>query len=142
MTAGELMRAALEEAALALAGGEVAVGAVIERGGRIIARAHNRCEQGKNAALHAEMLALEMASQAKGDWRLNDCTLAVTLEPCLMCAGAIWNARVGRVVFGAFDPVRGGFGGAFDLRAVSGVQAVGGVLEKECLALLKKSWNR
>ena len=86
--------------------------------------------------------ALEMASQAKGDWRLNDCTLAVTLEPCLMCAGAIWNARVGRVVFGAFDPVRGGFGGAFDLRAVSGVQAVGGVLEEECLALLKKSWNR
>ena len=79
MTAGELMSAALEEAALALAAGEVAVGAVIERGGRIIARAHNRCEQGKNAALHAEMLALEMASQAKGDWRLNDCTLAVTL---------------------------------------------------------------
>ena len=72
MTAGELMRAALEEAALALAAGEVAVGAVIERRGRIIARAHNRCEQGKNAALHAEMLALEMASQAKGDWRLND----------------------------------------------------------------------
>lgn len=101
----EMMRAALSEAAAALQAGEIAVGCVIARGGEIIARAHN--DRGSDPTGHAEILAIRQAARAIGDWRLADCTLYVTLEPCPMCAGAIVMARVGRLVFGAYDPQYG-----------------------------------
>ena len=95
--------------------GEVPVGAVIVREGRIIARASNQVETLKDATAHAEMLALTQAENAVGDWRLTDCTLYVTKEPCPMCAGAIVHTRLARVVFGAGDPKGGAAGGALNL---------------------------
>ena len=98
------MGEALRQAAKAYEAGEVPVGAVIVREGRIIARAFNQVELLKDATAHAEMLALTQAEEAVGDWRLTDCTLYVTKEPCPMCAGAIVHTRLARVVFGAGDP--------------------------------------
>ena len=118
MTDTELMRAALEEAALAAAAGEVPVGAVIARDGKIIARAHNRRESGKNATYHAELLAIDAACRALGGWRLWQCELFVTLEPCPMCAGAIVNSRLRRVVYAAKDPKAGCCGSVTDLFAL------------------------
>lgn len=109
------MTEALRQARRAYAAEEVPVGAVIVRDGRVIARAFNQVELLKDATAHAEMLALTQAQAAVGDWRLNDCTLYVTKEPCPMCAGAIVHARVGRVVFGASDPKAGAAGGALNL---------------------------
>src|SRR5271154_1134176 len=109
------MREALRQAARAYELGEVPVGAVIVRGGKIIARAFNQVETLKDATAHAEMLALTQAEEALGDWRLTDCTLYVTKEPCPMCAGAIVHTRVARVVFGASDPKGGAAGGAMNL---------------------------
>ena len=110
----EMMRAALSEAAAALRAGEIAVGCVIARGGEIIARAHN--DRGSDPTGHAEILAIRQAARAIGDWRLADCTLYVTLEPCPMCAGAIVMARVGRLVFGAYDPQYGCAGSVYRIR--------------------------
>src|SRR3989441_11315433 len=98
------MREALRQAQKAYDTDEVPVGAVIVRAGRIIARASNQVELLKDATAHAEMLALTQAQEAVGDWRLTDCTLYVTKEPCPMCAGAIVHTRLARVVFGASDP--------------------------------------
>jgi len=109
------MGEALRQAARAFAAGEVPVGAVIVRAGRIIARAFNQVEQLKDATAHAEMLALTQAEQTVGDWRLTDCTLYVTKEPCPMCAGAIVHTRLTRVVFGAADPKAGAAGSAINL---------------------------
>jgi tRNA(adenine34) deaminase len=109
------MGEALRQAAKAYATGEVPVGAVIVREGRIIARAANQVELLKDATAHAEMLALTQAEQAVGDWRLTDCTLYVTKEPCPMCAGAIVHTRLARVVFGLGDPKGGAAGGALNL---------------------------
>lgn len=106
---------ALRQAQRAYTAGEVPVGAVIARSGRIVARAHNQVELLKDATAHAEMLALTQAQAAAGDWRLSDCTLYVTKEPCPMCAGAIVHARIARVVFGASDPKAGAAGSAFNL---------------------------
>ncbi|MFM7803623.1 MAG: tRNA adenosine(34) deaminase TadA [Verrucomicrobiota bacterium] len=106
---------ALRLAARAYEAGEVPVGAVIVRGPRIIARAWNQVELLKDATAHAEMLALTMAQEAVGDWRLTDCTLYVTKEPCPMCAGAIVHCRLARVVFGAPDAKAGAAGGAMNL---------------------------
>ena len=106
MKVKDYMAQALQEAHAALARGEVPVGAVIVKDGDIIARAGNRCEQDADPTAHAEVLAIREAARALGDWRLKGCTLYVTLEPCCMCAGAIKNARLSRVVFGA-DPVAG-----------------------------------
>ena len=97
------MRAALDEARAAAARGEVPVGAVVLHEGRIIARRGNEREAGADPTAHAEVLALRDAAKHLGRWRLDDCTLVVTLEPCLMCAGALLNARVGRLVYGAAD---------------------------------------
>lgn len=139
MTAAEAMRLALNEARLAFEEGEVPVGAVVLRGEEAIACAHNACEARHDATAHAEMLALRWASAAIGDWRLDGCTLVVTLEPCAMCAGAIANARLGRLIYGAFDPNFGACGSAMQL--LDGglgwqVAQVGGILEAECRALL------
>ena len=109
------MGEALRQAARAAASGEVPVGAVIVREGRILARAGNQVELLKDATAHAEMLALTMAEQSTGDWRLNGCTLYVTKEPCPMCAGAMVHCRLDRVVFGAPDLRGGAAGGALNL---------------------------
>ena len=101
MTDEELMRAALDEAREAAALGEVPVGAVVAKDGEIIARAHNLRESGKNATYHAELMAIDAACKALGGWRLWQCELFVTLEPCPMCSGAIINSRLKRVVYGA-----------------------------------------
>jgi tRNA(adenine34) deaminase len=109
------MSQALRQATRAFEADEVPVGAVIVRDGAIIARAFNQVELLRDATAHAEMLALSQAFSAVGDWRLNDCDLYVTKEPCPMCAGAIVHARVRRVVFGCRDPKAGGAGGLINL---------------------------
>lgn len=134
------MNAAIEEAKRAMAMGEVPVGAVIVRNDEIIASAHNMRENGGGATAHAELMAIESACKALGGWRLSDCTLYVTLEPCPMCAGAIINARLGRVVFGAKDPRGGAFGSVLNMNAYPlGYKAdvEYGVREAECLLLLR-----
>ena len=135
------MRLALEEANAAFAQGEVPVGCVIVRNGAVIARGHNRREQTQNALSHAETEAIQQACKAVGDWRLADCTLYVTLEPCPMCAGAILNARVGTVVYGASDATFGACGGVMNLfEEAFGVhpKLYGGVLAEECGSLLQR----
>ncbi len=135
------MDEALRQARKAAAAAEVPVGAVITHAGRVIARAHNQVELLKDATAHAEMLALTQAQAALGDWRLNACTLYVTKEPCPMCAGAIVQARVGRVVFGAPDPKVGAAGGALNLLQCSAAnhrcQVTAGVRQEECQRLLR-----
>ena len=107
MTDQELMQAALEEAQLAFEAGEVPVGAVIAKDGEIVAKAHNLRETGKNALYHAELMAIDQACQVLGGWRLWQCELFVTLEPCPMCSGAIINSRLRRIVYAASDPKAG-----------------------------------
>src|SRR6202167_4783502 len=109
------MGEALRQAVRAYEAEEVPVGAVIVRAGRIIARSHNQVELLKDATAHAEMLAVTQAEEVAGDWRLTDCTLYVTKEPCPMCAGAAVHARLARVVFGAADPKGGAAGSAMNL---------------------------
>lgn len=134
-----MMAEALAEARLAAEIDEVPVGAVLVREGRIIARAHNTRETSKCATHHAEILAIEAGCRALGGWRLPGCTLYVTLEPCPMCAGALVNARVERVVFGAYDSKAGAFGSALDLNTCSlnhKPLVLGGVMEQSCKSLL------
>ena len=132
------MRKALEEAKEAFSEDEVPVGAVIVRNGEIIASAHNTRESDKNALHHAEVKAIDEACKALGGWRLVGCTLYVTLEPCPMCAGAIINARVERVVYGAYDKKAGSFGTMLDLTDYPFYkpEIEGGVLSDECSAIL------
>lgn len=135
------MGEALRQAAKAREAGEVPVGAVIVREGRVIARAFNQVEQLKDATAHAEMLALTQAEEIAGDWRLTDCTLYATKEPCPMCAGAIVHTRLARVVFGASDPKAGAAGSALNLLQFPGLnhrcEVTRGVREAECRALLQ-----
>ena len=135
------MGEALRQAARAYEAEEVPVGAVIVREGRIIARAFNQVELLKDATAHAEMLAITAAEESVGDWRLNDCTLYVTKEPCPMCAGASVHARLHRVVFGCHDPKGGAAGGALNLLQFPTLnhrcEITGGVREEECRTLLK-----
>lgn len=114
----EMMRAALAEAELARREGELPVGCVVVADGRIVARGHNERERTGDPTAHAEIAALRAAARAVGDWRLNRCTLYVTLEPCPMCAGAILNSRVRRVVYGAADAKAGCCGSVTDLFAM------------------------
>lgn len=140
MTDEELMRAALAQAELAARAGEVPVGAVVAKDGEIVAQAHNLRESGKNATYHAELLAIDAACKALGGWRLWQCELFVTLEPCPMCAGAAINARLPRVVFGASDPKAGSCGSVTDLFALPynhHPETAGGVLGGECAAVLQ-----
>ena len=145
MTDTELMREALREAELAAALGEVPVGAVVARNGEIIARAHNLRESGKNATYHAELLAIDAACRALGGWRLWQCELFVTLEPCPMCSGAIINSRLRRVVYGAKDPKAGCCGSLTDLFALPFNHhpvVEQGLLEEESAALLRQFFAR
>jgi tRNA(adenine34) deaminase len=135
------MGEALRLAGKAYEAEEVPIGAVVVRAGRIIARAFNQVELLKDATAHAEMLALTQAEQAVGDWRLTDCTLYVTKEPCPMCAGAIVHVRLARVVFGAGDPKAGAAGSALNLLQFPTLnhrcEITGGIREAECRALLQ-----
>ena len=139
MTDFELMGLALEEAAKAAALGEVPVGAVVARHGEVIATAHNTRETEKNALHHAELLAIDAACKALGGWRLWECELFVTLEPCPMCAGAILNARIPRVYYGARDREMGACGGVLNLFMEDFPHPpalVGGVLAEDCRRVL------
>ena len=135
------MAEALRLARRARAKGEVPVGAVIVREGRVIGRAYNQVELLKDATAHAEMIALTQAQEAVGDWRLTDCTLYVTKEPCPMCAGAVVHTRLRRVVFGIGDPKAGALGGAFNLLDLKGLNhtclVTPGFQAEESLALLR-----
>ena len=132
------MREALCEACKARDIDEVPVGAVVVRGGEVIARAYNTRESDKNALCHAEIKAINEACRALGGWRLVGCTLYVTLEPCPMCAGAIINSRVERVVFGAYDSKAGAFGTMINLNdyPLFKPEITGGALKEECASLL------
>lgn len=135
------MRLAVVEAVAAEAHGDVPIGAVVVRDGVVIAARHNERELTGDPTAHAEVLALRDAATVVGHWRLLDCTLYVTLEPCVMCAGATVNARVGRVVFGATDPKAGAVTSLFqvcgDERLNHRPPVTSGVLAEECGALLK-----
>src|SRR5712664_3840750 len=135
------MNEALRLARKAFEKEEVPVGAIVVREGRIIGRAYNQVELLKDATAHAEMLALTQAEEAAGDWRLTDCTLYVTKEPCPMCAGAIVHVRLARVVFGASDPKAGAAGSAMNLLQFPTLNhrcdITAGVREPECRALLQ-----
>ena len=135
------MSQALRQAQCAYAATEVPVGAVVVSDSRIIARAHNQVETLKDATAHAEMLALTQAESAIGDWRLTDCDLYVTKEPCPMCAGAIVHCRVRRVIFGCGDPKGGAAGGFINLLQQPTLnhacQITSGVLEDDCRLLIR-----
>src|SRR5688572_13506525 len=135
------MGEALRQAVKAYEAEEVPIGAVIVREGRVIARAFNQVELLKDATAHAEMLAITQAEQAVGDWRLNECTLYITKEPCPMCAGAIVHVRFPRVVFGASDPKSGAAGSVLNLLQMAQLnhrsQITRGVREEECRKLLQ-----
>ena len=136
----KFMREALAEARAAAVVGEVPIGAVVVRAGEIVARAHNRRELDQDPSAHAEFAALCAAAQSLGRWRLSDCTVYVTLEPCCMCAGLMVNARVGRCVYGAADAKAGALGSLYDLNADSRLNhrfnVTAGVLADECRAVL------
>lgn len=134
------MRMALSEAAMAAEKGEIPVGAVIVCNGEPIARAHNLCEAETRATAHAEILAIEEACRRLGRWRLSDCTLYVTLEPCPMCAGAAINARIGRIVFAAKDARAGACGSLVNLPSYpleTRPVCECGLMQEESLALLR-----
>ena len=141
MTDEHFMQDALRQAMKAYEADEVPVGAVVVREGAVIARAWNQVELLKDATAHAEMIALTAAEAAVGDWRLTDCTLYVTKEPCPMCAGALVHCRVDRVVFGAADPKGGAAGGAMNLLQFPTLnhacEITPGVMEPDCRILLQ-----
>lgn len=136
-----MMEAALSEARACVPFGDVPVGAVVARGGEILGTAGNARERLDDPTAHAEILALRSAAESVGSWRLDDCTLYVTLEPCAMCAGAIVLARAARLVFGATDPKAGFVGSLGDLvrdeRLNHQVEVVQGVMDEECSAVLR-----
>ncbi len=136
------MRAAIGEAYAAYDAGEVPIGAVIVHGGRIIGRGHNQREKLRDPTAHAEMIALTAASSAVGSWRLDDCTIYVTLEPCAMCAGALVLARIRRLVYGPADPKAGACESLYsiptDERLNHLVDVTGGVLADEGAQLLRE----
>lgn len=135
------MKEALRLAAKAFEKEEVPVGAVVVRDGKIIARASNQVEMLKDATAHAEMLAITQAEAAVGDWRLSDCDLYVTKEPCAMCAGALVHVRMRRVIFGCADPRAGAAGGVLNLLQFPSLnhrcEITSGVLQQECANLLQ-----
>lgn len=139
------MRQALELAYEAAAAGEVPVGCVIVHNGQVVGRGRNRREEKQAVSSHAEMEAMAQANAALGSWRLEECTLYVTLEPCPMCAGAIINARIPRVYYGARDREMGACGGVLNLfmeRFPHRPALVGGILGEECRAVLSEFFKR
>ena len=140
------MREALRQAQKAYIGDEVPVGAVVVREGKIIARAHNQIELLKDATAHAEMLALTAAEATVGDWRLTDCHVYVTKEPCAMCAGALVHTRILRLIFGCADPSAGAAGSMINLLQMPAFnhrcEITSGVLQKECAAILQDFFRK
>jgi len=140
------MREALRQAQKAHAAAEVPVGTVIVREDKIIARAYNQVGLLKDATAHAEMLALTQAEAAVGDWRLTDCDLYVTKEPCAMCAGALVHARIRRVIFGCADPASGAAGSMMNLLQMPSFnhrcEITSRVLRKECAAILQDFFRK
>ena len=140
------MREALRHAQKANEAGEVPVGAVIVQAGKIIARAHNQVELLKDATAHAEMLALTQAEAAVGDWRLAECDLYVTKEPCAMCAGALVHTRIRRVIFGCTDPAAGAAGSVMNLLQMPVLNhrcdIASGVLQEECATILQDFFRK
>ena len=137
-----LMHLAMEEAAKAAAEGEIPIGAVLtDPAGKIVAKAHNRPISFKDPTAHAEILAITAAANTIEDWRLTDCTLYVTKEPCAMCAGAIINSRIKSVIFGCYDSERGYCGSIADLcgdpRLKNDINVRGGINEERCLGLIQ-----
>ncbi len=134
------MKKALNQAKKAYDIGEVPIGAVIVKDGKVISRGYNKREKNNMATSHAEMIAIDKACKKLGAWRLSDCTLYVTLEPCPMCTGAVINARIPRVVFGAYDTKSGACGGYCDLSKSNILnhtfEIQSGVLEEDCKYLL------
>jgi tRNA(adenine34) deaminase len=135
------MGQALDLASQALASGDVPVGAVVfSPGGEVLGVGRNMREAGGDPTAHAEVVAIRAAASGLGSWRLQDCTLVVSLEPCVMCAGALMLARIGRLVLGAWDPKAGACGSVWDLvrdrRATHRVEVIGGVREQECSQIL------
>jgi len=147
VTDEELMRLALAQAQSADAAGDVPVGAVVvDADARVIGAGHNERESAHDPTAHAEVMAIRQAARARESWRLDDCTLVVTLEPCTMCAGASVLARLRRVVYGAMDPKAGAVGSLWDVvrdrRLNHRPEVVGGVLEGECQELLRGWFER
>ncbi len=145
MTDEMLMSLALEQARLSFLEGEVPVGAVVSKNGEVVSVGRNRRENGKNALAHAELEAIDLACKALGGWRLWECDLFVTLEPCPMCAGAIINSRIRRLVYGAGDPKAGSCGSVvnlFDLPYNHKPEVISGVMESECSAMLTEFFSK
>ena len=142
MTDDDYMREALALARQAAAAGEVPVGAVVVKEGAVIGRGHNRPVSGRDPTAHAEIIALREAAGRIGNYRLAECALYATLEPCVMCAGAMMHARIARVIYGAADPKTGACGGVIDLFAENRLNhhatVTGGVLAAEAGALLQE----
>lgn len=140
------MRAALEQARMAFDAGEVPVGAVIVHQDRIVAEAYNQRESLNDPTAHAEMIAVTQAAQTLGSWRLLDCTLYVTLEPCPMCAGAIVQARIPTVIYGTTDPKAGACHTLYQITADPRLNhqatVIGGVLREECRAILQEFFEQ
>ncbi len=135
------MALALTQAEKAMENGEIPVGAVVVKDGILLGAGHNIREKEHSPSGHAEIVAMERAAKALGDWHLNGCTLYVTREPCVMCTGACIQARLSRIVFGAYDPKAGCCGSVTDLTALhldSEPDIFGGIMEKECEALLER----
>jgi tRNA(adenine34) deaminase len=141
-----LMQEALAEAAIAVTHNEVPVGAVIAHGSKIIGRGRNTTEADKTVIAHAELHAINAAARALGNWRLSECVLCVTLEPCTMCLGALRLARIPTLIFGAGDSKQGAVGSLYDLsqdsRLGAGVRVVQGIREGECRETLESFFRR
>lgn len=140
------MKKAMEQARKAEQIGEVPIGAVIVKDGVILARGYNKRELKQDATCHAEITAIQKACKKLGNWRLVGCTLYVTLEPCAMCAGAIINARISRLIFGAFDPNSGACGSAMNVMEKPTlnhqVSVTGGILEEDASLLIKNFFRK
>lgn len=124
-------------------GSDVPIGAIIVKNGKIIASAHNEKEKTNDVTAHAEILVIKKAAEKLGNWRLDDCEIYVTLEPCPMCAWAILQSRIKTVYFGSYDHQYGAFGSVIDLRtqAKSSLKVYGGILEKECDEIINDFWK-
>lgn len=141
----KFMRRAIKCAQKAAERGEVPVGAVVVKDGKIISTGYNKREQKKNALMHAELIAIDRACKKLGAWRLEDCDLYVTLEPCPMCAGAVANARIKKVYFGAYDQKMGAMNSVIDLSQYNfnhHFEAEGGILKEECAFLLSDFFKK
>jgi tRNA(adenine34) deaminase len=143
----KFIKIAIKEALKAKSEGEVPVGAIIVLNDKVMARAHNKTNSMNDATAHAELLVIRKASKKIGDWRLGDCEIFVTLEPCPMCASAILLSRIRRVVFGAYDKECGAFGSKTNLKTIfpsynPSLEIKGGELEHECIIIIKDFFNK